>query len=85
MKHDMDYSCIREDCGGMCFGCTLGVCRNCGTYEGGLATECPMVKLTDEQVDDIYNGRIDFVGGQWVTPKMKEFDPKKPVGPKSIP
>lgn len=63
MNHDMDYTCIRDDCGGTCLGCILGICRGCGAYEGGLATECPSVKISDEQINAIYAGRLDFVGG----------------------
>ena len=68
MKHDMDYTCIREDCGGTCFGCTLGVCKGCGQYEGGLATECPGVRISEEQAQAIYAGKIDFKDGKWITP-----------------
>lgn len=67
MKHQMEYTCIREDCGGSCMGCTLGTCKNCGTYEGGLATECPGVRISEQQADDIYAGKIDFINGVWIT------------------
>lgn len=66
MKHNIVYECIREDCGGTCFGCTIGHCSACGQSEGGLATECPGVIITAEQADEIYAGKIDFVGGQWM-------------------
>lgn len=51
-----------------CFVCELTVCVVCGAYEGGLASECPGVKLTTQQTEDIYVGKIDFIGGKWVTP-----------------
>ena len=66
MKHEMDYTCIRQGCGGSCFGCTLGSCKNCGASEGGLATECPNVIISGQDMDEIYSGTKDFIGGKWV-------------------
>jgi hypothetical protein len=72
MKH------IRQICNGECeqpYGCNicnLFVCSVCKTYEGGLATECPGVPVTAEQVDRTYNGEIDFINGEWITLPKKE-------------
>jgi hypothetical protein len=66
VNHQIEYKCIREDCGGACFGCTLGSCVACGQSEGGLATECPGAAVTTEQADAIYAGKVDFRGGVWV-------------------
>lgn len=66
-KHDLQYGCIREDCGGTCMGCNIPTCTVCGAYEGGLATECPGARTTTEQDDAVYAGKIDFVGGKWIT------------------
>ena len=66
MKHKIEYSCIREDCGGTCFGCTLGSCSVCRAAEGGLATECPGVPISEEQADAICAGKLDFIGGRWM-------------------
>jgi hypothetical protein len=49
-----------------CSQCQLFICKVCGTFEGGLATECPGEKITIEQADDIYQGKIDFIGGRWI-------------------
>jgi hypothetical protein len=68
MKHQIDYSCIREDCGGTCLGCTLGSCRVCKTYEGGLALECPGVTITDQQATNICDGKLEFFRGKWWIP-----------------
>ncbi len=45
----------------------LFFCEVCGTFEGGLATECPGWHLPSEVVDLIYRGEVDFKGGEWVT------------------
>jgi hypothetical protein len=49
----------------MCALCTLFVCAVCRGYEGGLATECPGVVITEKQGDAIYAGTLDFVNGEW--------------------
>ena len=66
MKHEIDYSCIRADCGGTCFGCTLGICKRCRAMEGGLATECPGVPISVDEMDAIYKGDLDFIDGRWI-------------------
>lgn len=67
MKHNMDMTCLRPNtCGGTCYGCTLGFCKNCGQYEGGLATECPMVYIDEEKAQAIYAGELDYQEGKWI-------------------
>ena len=64
--------------GTACEGCpacewNAAICQTCGGAEGSLATECPQVRMTMQQSDDVHAGRLDFVRGQWVTkdrPKM---------------
>jgi hypothetical protein len=48
-----------------CSLCQLFFCKLCGGVEGSLATECPGVRITEQQQDDIYAGKLDFVGGEW--------------------
>jgi hypothetical protein len=59
--------CIDPDCGGSCNTCNLFICKNCGAYEGGLPTECPMRIIYFQESDDIYKGLLDFRDGQWST------------------
>lgn len=49
-----------------CNICNLSVCLACGTYEGGLTTECCGKRLTMDEADDIYNGVRDFRYGRWI-------------------
>lgn len=66
MKHDMDYTCFRPDnCGGTCYGCTIGICRKCRQYEGGLATECPGTEVSEEDAQRIYALELNFIADQW--------------------
>jgi len=65
MKHKQ-AKCTDPDCGGTCPACTLAVCEVCGGGEGSLPTECPGVKMTGDQQDDVYAGKTDYRDGQWV-------------------
>lgn len=38
----------------------LGLCRVCGGAEGTLPTNCPSRRLTPEEEDAIYAGKLDF-------------------------
>ena len=58
MKHDL-YEPERYE------GCAA--CRICGGMEGSIPTECPGIKMTAEQSDDVYEGRADFRDGVWVS------------------
>lgn len=44
----------------------LAACEVCGLIEGSLTTDCPGYRCWQEKGDDIYEGKIDFVNGQWV-------------------
>ncbi len=54
MKHDFFE---RED--------SLGHCKVCGGAEASLTTECPGVRITEEQDRAIVAAELDFVGGVW--------------------
>ncbi len=51
-------------------GCTIcggglalwGVCKG---GEGALTTECPGYRLTEDRIDEVYAGVIDFRDGSW--------------------
>lgn len=44
----------------------LALCKSCMCLEGGLASECPDEIVDMETQQKIYNGEIDYRGGQWV-------------------
>lgn len=54
---------------GICIHCDGGIksCAVCNGSEGVLTTECPGRPMTDEQIDEVYAGRLDFKKGQWRT------------------
>lgn len=54
-----------------CHICDGGLfhCTTCGGAEGSLTTECPGFKMTGDQLDEVYAGRLDFRGGAWVAPR----------------
>lgn len=47
----------------------LASCMVCGLAEGSLTTDCPETRATI--IDEVYAGRLDFVGGRWVTPRPR--------------
>jgi len=48
-------------CAGGLFGCSV-----CGALEGATPTHCPKERMTADQVDAVYAGRLNFRGGVWV-------------------
>lgn len=52
---------ILDSCGAV----SLDLCKVCGGAEAALPTECPGVRLTPEQLDEVQAGRLDFRGGSW--------------------
>lgn len=44
----------------------LALCRVCGGAEGSLPIECPGVKMTEHQQDEVHRDDLDFVGDEWV-------------------
>ena len=58
---------IDKDCypGMICDG-GLALCSVCGGLEGGLTSDCPEEQMTEEEVEKVYKGEIDFIDGQWV-------------------
>lgn len=41
----------------------LALCLTCGGAEGAMPTMCPGVRLTAEQLEDIYADKLDFNRG----------------------
>lgn len=67
MKHQLYQGCGNIACDGACAKCSLDLCKVCGLAEGSLTTECPGINVggASRAADDVYNGKLDFVGGQW--------------------
>ena len=38
----------------------LGLCKICGGAEGSMPTNCPGRRLTGDELDAIFAGRLDF-------------------------
>lgn len=58
--------CTREDCDGTCHACSgLIWCEVCGGTEGSLPSECPNRMMTEQENDDVYAGKLDFIHGRW--------------------
>ncbi len=64
------HKCNEERCN-VCEG-GLGWCTVCGGAEITLTTDCPGVKLTEEQEIAITNGELDFRVGKWWVPLGEE-------------
>lgn len=71
MSKHVEYKCSEHGgckneghcqfCEGGLFSCTV-----CGGAEGSLSTHCPGVALTDQQLDDIYAGKLDYKDGRFI-------------------
>jgi hypothetical protein len=55
----------------------LSLCTVCGGLEGGLPTECPGEQMTMDRQQEVYEGKIDFVGGAWNTGTISVHSPAK--------
>lgn len=64
-EHDWKTSCGNGNCGGTCFTCCCGFCKVCGAAEGATTTECPGEQMSYDRSTEVYEGKIDFVDGQW--------------------
>ena len=68
----VDYECPpgyhdNEEYGGHCMFCDGGLfaCTVCSSFEGATTTQCPGRKLTAQERDDVYAGRLDYRNGHW--------------------
>lgn len=60
--------CERTECTG-CMLCQggLALCRTCGALEGALTTDCPGVRVSYDDGEAVYQGRLDYRRGEgWV-------------------
>ena len=64
------YECPPSGCKqeGRCPYCDggLGLCVICACAEGTLPTHCPGKEIDQFAQEEIYNGKLDFINGQWV-------------------
>lgn len=60
--------CQKEHCH-ICDG-GLFVCSVCNGAEGELTTECPGYRVEASVLEDVHQGKRDFVGGKWTTGSM---------------
>lgn len=44
----------------------LALCKKCGCCEGAMTTDCPEQQLSTDDLDYIYQKRIDFKNNEWV-------------------
>lgn len=56
---------LRANCDPCCEGCCicnggLFSCVTCKGGEGSLPTDCPGERMTPEQQDEVYSGRLDY-------------------------
>lgn len=53
----------------------LFLCSVCRCAEGTLPSECPGSPVDGNTQDDIFTGKLDFKGGQWITLEPKTVTP----------
>jgi hypothetical protein len=67
MKHTT-YICEQSHDGPGCMFCDGGLflCSVCDSFEGATTSDCPATKMTQEQIDAVYAGTLNFRNGQWL-------------------
>lgn len=65
LRH-IQAECFKQDCGGTCPACTIGICKVCGGMEGSLTTHCPGYRMTEEEEDKVYKQGWDFINNKWI-------------------
>ena len=58
-------------CDAECNGCALchgglGLCKVCGGLEGSLTTTCSGRQMSEEMLNMVYAGRLDFKDETWI-------------------
>lgn len=43
----------------------LSICKVCSGAEGALTTDCPGIRITSQQIEQVYAGKLDFIGHSW--------------------
>lgn len=67
MEHTK-YKCKQPCTTNHCPICDGGLfwCAECGLAEGELTTECPGFKVDMDVAEKCYNGKLDFIDGDWL-------------------
>lgn len=62
------YVCPGGHEGAHCQFCDGGLfaCSVCDSFEGATTSACPGRKMSGEEIDAVYQGRLDFQHGQWI-------------------
>ena len=63
MKH-VKHECDEVECM-VCDG-GLFVCTVCGGAEGALTTECCGRRMSGAEINDVFNGKKNFIFGRWM-------------------
>lgn len=53
----------------------LSICKVCGGGEGALTTHCPHERMTPEQIDLVYMGKLDYFDSQWIEDRCSIHSP----------
>lgn len=75
MTEHVDYVCP-GDHERRCMFCDGGLwaCSVCDSFEGATTTECPGERMSPETATDVYNGRLDYIDGEW-KPQASKYCP----------
>jgi len=69
MSNHVEYICdIEHDDGGWnCMFCAGGLfaCTVCDAFEGATPDHCPGERMTPEQSEAVYAGKLNFRDGRW--------------------
>lgn len=57
----------------------LVTCTVCGASEGELPKECPGARMAEHTRQDVLEGRLDFINGQWVSPVSSQQPAPQPL------
>lgn len=79
LECDCDNNCCQFCVGG------LWACAICDSFEGATTTDCPGKRMTFEQSQEVYAGRLDFVNGLGWIPQPSLYTPNHPERLKHIP
>lgn len=66
MNEHVEHKCNCHEMG--CMFCDGGLfkCDTCNSFEGATTTDCPGVKMCQDQIDAVYAGTLDYRNGAWI-------------------
>lgn len=67
MRDHVAYECDKA-CMYPCMFCQGGLfeCINCHSFEDATTSECPGYRMTQDQIDRVYAGKLDYRDGRWI-------------------